>query len=112
MDGSTSPTSTKSALFLFAEFYSPAQINSDYALHKVSQQLSSTQLLGQAASAAYIHWLVSSISNEGGFKRLRFIIAPAPSHRQQVKLTLSRAGLQASPDTKYTPSIFILKGLL
>lgn len=83
MDGSTSPTSTKSALFLFAEFYSPAQINSEDDLHKVSQQLSSTQLLGQAVSAAFIHRLVSSISNGGGFKRLWFIIALYSSHRQQ-----------------------------
>lgn len=82
-DGSTSPTSTKSALFLFAEFYCPAQINSDDDLHKVSQQLSSTQLLGQAASAAFIHWLISSISNEGAFKRLQCIIALASYHQQQ-----------------------------
>lgn len=42
MDGSKCPTSTKSALFLPVEFYSPAQINSDDDLHKVSQQQSST----------------------------------------------------------------------
>lgn len=41
MDGSKTPTSTKSALSLLAGFYSPAQINSDDDLHKVSQQLSS-----------------------------------------------------------------------
>lgn len=65
MDGSTPPTSAK---FLFAKFYSPAQINSDGDLHEVSQQLSSTQQLGQAASAAFIHQLVSSIFNEGHLK--------------------------------------------
>jgi len=83
IDGPMSPTSTKSVLSLFAECYCPAQINSDGHLHRVSQQLSSTQLLRQAASAAFIHGLVSSISNEGGFKRLWFIITPASSHQQQ-----------------------------
>lgn len=80
MDGSTPPTSTE---FLFAEFYFPAQIILDGDLHEVSQQLSSTQQLGQAVSAALTHQLVSSTANEGAFKRLQFITVPASPHQQQ-----------------------------
>lgn len=80
MDGSKSPTSTKSALFLLVEFYFPAQINSNDDLLTAAEQCLDKQHLQHLSVGSLEAFLI-----EGAFKKLQVIIAPTSCHQRQAE---------------------------